>query len=70
MSVAAAASRLTQATKELALEWERTRAHWQDVKSREFEKDYLEELPHHVTRALGAIEEINTVLGKVKRDCE
>lgn len=52
------------------LEWERTAERWQDAKSREFHEAYLEELPQHVIRATEAIEEIHTLLRKVKADCE
>lgn len=70
MSAAACGPQLVQATKELSLEWERTRAHWRDAKSLEFEKQYLAELPHHIARAVEAIEEINALLNKIRSDCE
>jgi hypothetical protein len=40
------------------------------VKSQEFERNYLEILPHHVARAMTVIEEIDVLLRKVRNDCE
>jgi hypothetical protein len=70
MSSRVSAAPLVQAVKELSLEWDLTRSYWRDVKSQEFEKKFLKELPHHVTRAREAITELDAVLGKVRSDCE
>ncbi len=70
MSAKVSGSNLIQAAKDLSLEWEQTRAHWHDVKSREFEQTYLADLPSHVTRAAQIIEEIDVVLRKIRSDCE
>ncbi|MEI6560691.1 MAG: hypothetical protein WCO68_01235 [Verrucomicrobiota bacterium] len=70
MSAKASAASLNQATKELLLAWQETRAYWHDIKSSEFEQQYIEELPNHVQRALGVMEEIDTLLRKVRNDCE
>jgi hypothetical protein len=61
---------LTQSAKQLSAEWQRTKDSWFDVKSREFEEAYLEELPHAIARAATVIEEIDTLLRKVRRECE
>ncbi len=61
---------LAHAWKELSLAWEETTASWQDSKAREFEKEFLEELPQHVTRATASIAEISALLRKVRSDCE
>ena len=70
MSARASAAQLVQAMKELSMEWEQTRSHWRDLKSREFEEKFLAELPLDIGRAVGAMEEIETVLRKVRKDCE
>jgi len=70
MSTKGSAASLSQATKDLLVAWQETKAHWHDVKSAEFEQQYLEELPNRVTRALGVMEEIDTLLRKVRNDCE
>ena len=70
MSAAAGGAALTQAMKELSAEWDQARASWRDAKSLEFEEKYLAELPHHIRRATEAMEEIETVLRKIRADCE
>ncbi|MFA7233957.1 MAG: hypothetical protein WC076_07585 [Terrimicrobiaceae bacterium] len=70
MSAAASGALLLQAMKELSLEWDQTRSYWRDGKSLEFEEKYLAELPLHIRRAAEAMEEIETVLRKVRADCE
>ena len=70
MSTRQSAGNLAQALKELSIEWERTREVWRDVKANEFERKYLDPLPHEVTRAVGVVEELDALLRKVKHDCE
>jgi len=70
MSTKGNASNLVQAAKDLSNEWQQTKSHWHDVKSQEFERKYLEDLPGHVTRAALMIEEIDVVLRKIRSDCE
>ena len=70
MSTQGSASNLAQAARVLNLEWEKTKAHWRDQKSREFEQKYLEDLPGQVSTATNAMEEIEALLKKVRSDCE
>jgi hypothetical protein len=70
MSTEGIDSNLTQALKDLAADWQETRAHWTDIKRQEFERDYVDPIPDHVARALVAIKEINLILRKVRKDCE
>jgi hypothetical protein len=70
MSTQGSTGNLSGALKELALHWQETKAHWHDVKSAQFERDYLEKLPNDVGRAMSVMEEINNLLKKVRHDCE
>ena len=70
MNTRTSAANLAQAAKDLSIAWDRTKETWRDVKSREFEEHYLEQLPNHIVRATAVIEEIDAVLRKVKADCE
>jgi len=70
MSTKASAAALAQAAKDLAVGWQETKAHWHDVKSIEFEQQYFEELPNRITRAMTVMAELDTLLGKVRNDCE
>ena len=70
MSARVGASNLEEAVRELARHWQQTRTYWRDQKAAEFEKTYLEKLPHAVTRAKQIMEEMDILLRKVRKDCE
>ena len=70
MSTKASAASLVQALKELKFEWERTQPYWNDAKSREFARTYIEELPDHISRAMTVIQDVDALLKKVRNDCE
>ena len=70
MSTRVSSANLEEAVKRLSAEWQRTRDYWMDAKSREFEREYLEELPSMVMQARTAIEEIDVLLRKVRSACE
>ena len=70
MSARTSAANLVQAVKDISREWEQTTAFWRDVKSAEFERKYLQDLPDHVARAVGVMQEIDELLKRVRSDCE
>ena len=63
-------ARLSAVTRQLANRWQETRAHWRDAKSGEFQRHYLEELFGSVDKAVTVIEQVDKLLGKIKKDCE
>ncbi len=69
-SIQGSSSNLAQAARTLAVEWENTKSSWRDAKSAEFEQRYLTDLPGHVANAVAAMEEIDTLLKRVRSDCE
>jgi hypothetical protein len=70
MNIRGSASNLAQAMKDLMMKWEQTRESWRDAKSEEFHAHYLEHLPGHIARAMAAMEELDGLLRKVRKDCE
>jgi hypothetical protein len=70
MNTRTSAANLAQAMKDLSQAWQQTRAEWRDEKAIAFDDRYLEVLPQHVARASSAIEELDTLLKKIKSDCE
>ena len=52
MNPRGSAASLGEAVKELSIKWQQTQTYWRDVKSQEFEKNYLDALPSYVARAL------------------
>jgi hypothetical protein len=69
MSSEAEAS-LAAALQNLNIAWQETRMYWRDAKCLEFEERYLKELPGLVAQAGRMIGELETVLKKVRNDCE
>jgi hypothetical protein len=70
MSDKVSSSNLAQAVQDLMIDWQHTKSYWRDVKSRQFEQDYLDKLPELVTQARNIIGEIDALLRKVRTDCE
>ena len=66
----ASKNRLMGLTKELRTEWEQTRQYWNDAKSHEFEKQFLEELMAGVNLAVTNIDALERVISQVRSDCE
>jgi hypothetical protein len=70
MSAKESGANLIQALKELNLKWTEARAHWHDIKAQQFQRDYLEDLPDHVQRTMGVMQEIDVLLKRVRSECE
>lgn len=70
MSFAAHRSRLAALTRDLAQGWGETRTSWRDAKADEFERTYLKDLLAHMDRTVAALEQLDVVLGRARRDCE
>ena len=66
----ASQNRLNGLTKELRAEWEQTKQYWNDAKSLEFEKRFLDELTANVNQAIASIDALERVLNKIQADCE
>ena len=63
-------NRLLGLTKELAADWAATKDHWNDAKSQEFEKRFIEDLMTGVNAAMTNIDALERVLNKIREDCE
>ena len=70
MNARATAANLAQGVKDLSFDWEQTKTYWHDVKSQQFERDYLVQIADYVTRARAAMEEIDVLVRKVRSVCE
>jgi hypothetical protein len=70
MSLRNSGTRLAMLTKELMLKWRETRQFWQDAKSEEFEKKYLDELQGSVDSAVTVIDKLDKLITKIRKDCE
>jgi cytochrome c556 len=63
-------NRLLGLTKELAADWAATKDHWNDAKSQEFEKRFIDDLMAGVTAAMTNMDTLERALNKVRDDCE
>jgi hypothetical protein len=70
MNTRVSASNLVQAMKDLSAEWQQAKESWRDAKAREFEERYLDPLPGYIARATAVMEEVETLMRKVRKDCE
>jgi hypothetical protein len=70
VSAKESAGNLVQALKELNIKWSETRTHWNDVKSQQFARDYIEEIPDHVQRTMSVMQEIDALIKRVRSQCE
>jgi hypothetical protein len=70
MSLAANKARLGEMTKDLLARWHDTQEQWRDARAVDFETRYLRELKSDVDKAMGAMNELEKVLSKMRSDCE
>ena len=70
MSLNANKSRLMAITKDLSIHWEQTKERWQDSKSLEFEKKYMEEIEDSVDSAVTVIDQLEKLINQIRSDCE
>ena len=63
-------TRLSGVTRDLWMQWQQTRTYWRDAKADEFEHKYLSELLGSVEKTVTVIEELDKLVGRIKKDCE
>ena len=56
--------------RELWNQWQQTKEYWQDAKSEEFERKYLQELVTSVDKTVSVIEQLDKLITKIRKDCE
>jgi len=70
MSLSATRSRLLALSRDLATHWQVTRESWTDAKRDEFERTYLANLSAAIDRADAALEQLDTVITQIRKECE
>lgn len=63
-------SKLMALTRQLSGEWQQTRESWQDAKSIEFQRKYIDELLAGVDKAVTVMEQVDKLITKIRHDCE
>lgn len=70
MSLSGPRARLVRATKELHHRWRHVRGQWNDEHAQRLERDLIAPLEDQVRQALVAMEHLDSILHRVKNDCE
>jgi thymidylate synthase len=68
--MSASGSRISAVTKDLWVQWQQAREYWRDAKSEEFEKTYLQDLMATAEKTVNVIEQLDKLVGKIRKDCE
>ena len=63
-------TRISALTRDLWLRWQETKDHWRDLKAAEFENKYMADLLPTVDKTVAAIEQVDKMLTRIKKDCE
>jgi hypothetical protein len=70
MNLSANKAQLLALTRELSVAWESTKSHWQDAKSEEFGRRYMEQLLLLMEKAGDVCDRLDKLTTKVRNDCE
>ena len=70
MSLNSNKSRLTGLTQEVSARWANTKAHWRDERATKFEQRFMTELFPRVNLATTAIEKLDELFKRIRKDCE
>jgi len=70
MNLSGNKGRLTGLTREISLRWADTKNHWRDARSAEFEQRFMQELLPRVNKAATAIEKLDELFKRIRKDCE
>jgi hypothetical protein len=70
MNLSANKAQLGAMTRELSVAWDNTKGYWQDAKSEEFGRRYMEQLLLLMDKAGDVCDRLDKVTTKVRNDCE
>ncbi len=67
---AAANANMQTATRDLLIAWERALEQWRDQKSVQFGQNFISPLPDLAVQSRQSMEQMESLLKKIKNDCE
>jgi len=70
MSLNNSRGRLVGISRELLRSWQETQDSWHDRKGKEFDKTYMQPLFDSVDNASSAMDDLDKLLKKLRKDCE
>jgi len=69
MSISSGGSILQEATKVFMIKWRRAQEEWDDEKTREFEKEFIEPLKPRLRGTLAAMDRIADLASRAEHEC-
>ena len=69
MSLSGSRSRIAAISKELAVRWHETKTYWNDTKSDEFQRRFMDDVLARVDKTVTVVEKLDSLLSKVRSDC-
>ena len=63
-------ARLTGLTQEISARWSNTKSHWRDERGAKFEQRFMVELFPRVNQATAALDKLDELFKRIKKDCE
>lgn len=63
-------ARLVGLTQEISARWLGVKGYWRDERSRKFGQQFMTELFPRVNQATAALDKLDEIFKKIKKDCE
>ena len=70
MSLTQASAQIQDSNKQLINEWAKLKVKWQDSNAQKFEIDVIQSLLRESEKSYKAMKHMNTILQRIKRDCQ
>ena len=70
MSLTQASAQIQDSNKQLINEWAKLKGKWQDSNAQKFEIDVIQSLLRESEKSYKAMKHMNTILQRIKRDCQ
>ena len=70
MNISSSRSLLNKSSRDLLEAWRDTENHWRDARANQFYKEFISPIPKSVASAGNVIQELGTILTKIRKDCE
>lgn len=70
MSLTQASAQIQDTNKQLVNEWAKLKGKWQDSNAQKFEIDIIQSLLRESEKSHKAMKHMNTILQRIKRDCQ
>lgn len=63
-------ARLVGLTQEISARWSNTKAYWRDERAKKFDQQFMSELFPRLNQATTAMDKLDEIFKKIRKDCE